>query len=152
MTQKLLHLADIGSARQQMGGERVAEGVRAYLLVDARTQGRLLYDGEYHHTRKARSTIIQKQSILALRLGLAQLLVLQHSLTGDAADRHKTLLVTLANHIYVALSVVYIVELQVAKFRYAQSARVEQFDDSPVTQTFGGGGVNRIYYAINLLG
>ena len=53
VTQKLLHLADIGSARQQMGGERVAEGVRAYLLVDARTQGRLLYDGEYHHARKA---------------------------------------------------------------------------------------------------
>ena len=53
VTQKLLHLADIGSARQQMGGEGVAEGVRAYLLVDARTQGRLLYDGEYHHARKA---------------------------------------------------------------------------------------------------
>ena len=53
VTQKLLHLADIGSARQQMGGEGVAEGVRAYLLVDARTQGRLFYDGEYHHARKS---------------------------------------------------------------------------------------------------
>ena len=53
VTQKLLHLADIGSACQQMGGEGVAEGVRAYLLVDARTQGRLFYDGEYHHARKA---------------------------------------------------------------------------------------------------
>ena len=76
VTEQFLHLADIGSARQQMGGEGVAEGVRAYLLVNARTQGRLLYNGEYHHTRKARSTIIQKQSILALRLWLAQLLVL----------------------------------------------------------------------------
>ena len=58
--QQLLHLADIGAALKKMGGEGVAESVRAYLLVDARTQGSLLYDGEYHHARESFATIIQE--------------------------------------------------------------------------------------------
>ena len=121
MTQKLLHLADIGSARQQMGGEGVAEGVRAYLLVDACTQGRLLYDGEYHPAREARASVIQEKRILAA-VCLALLLVELDAVAGKTTHGHKTLLVALADDADVALTEEEVAQLQVAQLRYAQSA------------------------------
>ena len=48
MTQKLLHLADIGSARQQMGGEGVAEGMRADAFFEPDVVGKLFDDVENH--------------------------------------------------------------------------------------------------------
>ena len=53
VTQQLLHLADIRSARQKVGGEGVAQGVGTDFLVDASALGCLLDDGEYHHAREA---------------------------------------------------------------------------------------------------
>ena len=49
VSEHLLHLADRGAAFEQMGGERVAEGVRADTFVDSGASCGLLEYREDHH-------------------------------------------------------------------------------------------------------
>lgn len=138
MTQEFLHLADICAASQQMGGEGVAEGVGAYLLVDACALGCLLDDGEYHHAREACASVVEKERVVALLALAALLLIERDALACDTTHRHKALLVSLADNAYVTLAKAQVAELQVAQLRHAQSARVEQLQYGTVAQSLCG--------------
>ena len=104
MTQELLHLADIGAASQQMGGEGVAEGVGANLLVDACALGSLLDDGVYHHAREACASVVEKERVVALLALAALLLIERYALARDTTHGHKALLVSLADNADVTLA------------------------------------------------
>lgn len=60
VAEKFLHLTNVGTSLQQMCGIGVSEGVRADFLGYACALGRLLYDGENHHTREFLAAITQK--------------------------------------------------------------------------------------------
>ena len=63
MPQQILNLSNVGATLQKMCGEGVAQRVWANFLIYAGTLCRLLYYGEYHHSRKSLATIVQKEKI-----------------------------------------------------------------------------------------
>lgn len=150
MSQQLLHLADVGTALQKVCGEGVSQRVRAYSLLDAGTRSGLADDGEDHHARKFRPSIVKKNDILAALFLFARLHVELYAVASYTAYRHHTLLVAFARHADETLAKEEIADLQLAQFAYAQTAGVEQLQNRLIAKPFGGGVVDDVYQSVDL--
>lgn len=64
MAEHLLDGAQVGATFEQMGGERVAQGVRRYVFAYACKFGVAFDDVEYHHAGKAASAAVEKHYVL----------------------------------------------------------------------------------------
>ena len=125
VAEHLLHLADAGTARYQMRGERVAERVRADGFVDAGILDRLAKDEKDHNACQFSAAIVEKECVGIPLLLLASVVEVHHyTLAGSRADRHESLFVALANDADVTLAEEQVAHSQRDEFRHAQPARV----------------------------
>ena len=126
MTQKLLHLADIGSARQQMGGEGVAEGVWTDGFLEPRLLGQLLDDVEHRDARHPFLEVGADEEVVfvpRLDVDLGAVGHIVHNLGyGPFGDGYQALLAALALDLDEALAQVEVGELEVACLGHAQTA------------------------------
>ena len=82
----------------------MSEGVGADFLIYASILGSLLYDGENHHARQFRASVVEEYRILGTAVGVAVFEIELYAVAGNATHRHKALLVALARHAYVTLA------------------------------------------------
>ena len=101
VAEQFLHLTYARTALKQMRGEGVAEGVGAHLLVDARTLGGLLDDGENHYAGESLASVVEEEYVAGALYLAAFLLVELYAVACQAADGHQTLLVALADDAYM---------------------------------------------------
>ena len=66
MTKHLLDSPQIGPAIYKMGGERMAECMRAYPFVQSYLLGEIFNDSKYHYTTKLFTPAVKEQNIFAL--------------------------------------------------------------------------------------
>lgn len=114
VAQELLYLTYVGTSLQQVCGERVAESVRADLLINASIFCCLFDDCENHHSGELRASIVQKNSILLAAIGTTLLQVELNTVTGYAAYRNQSLLVALSRYTNITLT-----KEEVAEFKLA---------------------------------
>ena len=152
MAQHLLHLADAGAPLEQVGGERVAEGVGADVLRDAGAARRLPDDGEEHHARQPRAPVVEEDGVVAGAYFAPLFEVALDFVARHAADGDQPLLVALADDADVALAEKEVAHPQRGELRGAQSARVEHLEHGAVAQPLGRARVNGGDDAVNLLG
>ena len=104
VTQKLLHLAYVGSTLQKVGCEGVAEGVRANLLIYTSIFCRLFDDSENHYSCKLRASVVKKNCLLFAAGGATLLQVELYAIAGNATYRHQSLLVALSSYADITLA------------------------------------------------
>ena len=64
MTQHFLHHTQVGSPFHQMGGERMSEGMRGYLLADIRQKSLSLDHLEHRLAAQRFSEPVKKQDVI----------------------------------------------------------------------------------------
>lgn len=137
---------------EQMGGERVAEGVGADVLRDAGPRGRLPDDGEEHHAREPSAAVVEEDGVVAGGHLAPLLEVALHLVARHAADGDQPLLVPLADDADVALAEEEVAHPQRHELRSAQPARVEHLEHGAVAQPLGRRPLCGGDDAVNLLG
>ena len=155
VAQHFLHLADTRAPFQQMRRKRVAEGVGAYVFVDARPPGRLFDDREDHHARQLPASVVQKYGVFLLVFVVEVAAVFQPAadfLAGRRAHRYQPLFVSFADYTDVAFAEKEVRHAQGRQFRGAQAARVEHFQHRAVAATLGGRRVDGRYDAVDFFG
>ncbi len=135
VAEQLLHDADVGTALQQMGGERVPKRVRAHLLLDP-SRGRVLLEDagaplageppaaqvqEHRRTRPSRGD---------LRPNPRE--VRAHRVTRVPADRDVAFLAPLPEDAHAPLLEVDVVHVEPDELRDPKAAGVERLEDGPV--------------------
>jgi hypothetical protein len=107
MSQHLLNCPEVSSCFDKVGCERVAEGMRTDLFLDARLAGKIPDNGKYHSSCKSSAPAIQKDHILIINyrqpapVNLVQIDLLQ----GFIADRYEPLLVTFSCDAYESFAI-----------------------------------------------
>ena len=152
MSEHLLHLPDRSPSFEQMGCERVAEGVGADAFFDSGIPRSLFEDGEDHDAREVAPAVVQEESILAGTGFGAFVEVAVDAFAGRGADGHEPLFVAFSDDADVALAEEEILDFQGYELRDAQSAGVEEFEHGAVAQTLDGGGVDGGDDAVDLVG
>ena len=138
VAQHLLDGAQVGATLEQVGGETVAQGVRADDLAHACQFAQLLDDVENHLPCQHRPSTVQEQDILAAALGdLAGTRLFQvqvNLLDGDRRDGDDALLVALADDIDKTLVQVDVRDEEPGALADAEAAAVQDFQDGAVPQ------------------
>ena len=141
VAEHLLHCSEVGTAFDEVGGKRVAEGVRADVFGDTGCFGELLDYHEYHDPRERFASSIEKHKILATRLdflGFAVVVdVVFEVVERVFGDRHKAFLIVFAYVLYIAEVFVDVGEFEVDEFGNTETTSLENFDESLVSMTMG---------------
>ena len=152
VAEQLLHLPDAGPALEQVGSERVPEGVRRYLLLDAGPAGRLAEDREDHDAREAAAAVVEEERLLPGPCAAPHLEVAVDPLPGRRTDRDESLLVALAGDADVTLAEEEVPDAERGELRDAQAARVEHLEHRGVADLLGGRSVHGGDDAVDLPG
>ena len=152
VSEHLLHLPDRSPSFEQMGCERVAEGVGADAFFDSGIPRSLFEDGEDHDAREAAPAVVQEESILAGTGFGAFVEVAVDAFAGRGADGYEPLFVAFSDDADVALAEEEILDFQGYELRDAQSAGVEEFEHGAVAQPLDGGGIDGGDDAVDLVG
>ena len=148
--------AQVGAVLEQVGGEGVAEGVGADVLLDACGFGELLDNVEDHDAREVLAAMGADEEVVlvaGLDVDVATVLlqVEFYLVDGGAGDGNETLLASLPLNADEAFVEEHVAELEVAELRHAEAAAVERLDDGSVAETFLAGNVDGIDDFIYLL-
>jgi hypothetical protein len=136
----LLQGAQVAAAREQVGGERVAQRVRAHPPVEARGAGVALDDLVEALAGQARPAVVDEEVALLAQADHPRAPVLQVGADrGDrvAADGHEPLLRALAPRAQDPRVEVDVADLEVDRLARAQPARVHELEQRPVAQGRG---------------
>lgn len=135
VAEHLLDGTEIGSTLEQMGGERVAEGVGRDSLAYSGSLGQSLDYLECTLTCEPTSTAIEKQDVLVTGLHFHAGTVLEPRcdlLDGGFRHGHYPLLVPLATHHQETLGRVYLGDLERDELAHAQSATIQHLHHGPI--------------------
>lgn len=101
VAEQFLYLADVGPAREQVGGETVAEGVRTHLLVDSGGRSGRLDGVEHHDARQLPAVAVEEKRIGGFFIARYSAVFAQvglHLHAAAVADRDEALFAPLAEH------------------------------------------------------
>ena len=133
MTKKLLNAAEIGAAVEQMGGEAVAEGVRAGTGVEAPSDEMFFEQAPHASRREPGPEPVQEDRRLARVLWLAERDPAADPRRRHGADWAEPFAAPLASNPRELLLVVEVVEVQADEFRDPESTPVERLEERPIT-------------------
>ena len=137
VSQHTLYGTQVRASFQQVGSEGMTEGVRADMLVDARTLDGPFEDREDHHARKLSAAVVEKYDLFARACAAPLFEIPLDLVPRRVADRHQPLFVAFADDADVSLAEKEVREPQRGQLRDAQAARVEHFEHGAVAQPLG---------------
>ena len=133
----LLHRAEVGSAFEEMGRERVAEEVRMDATgLEAGPFGELPQDEERAGAGQRAAACVQEEvgTVAAVEVWAAEREIAADGLGGRAAERNETLLAALSQHADDALLDRDAALLEPRGLRDAQPGSVEQLHERAVAE------------------
>ena len=147
MAQKFLDVAQAGAAGQEVGGERVAQGVRRDPAGDAGLAGVLLDDDPYPLTRQTHSSGIEEEGLLLEVLQEAEpplFQVLLQGRHGPAMDGEDPLLSALAEAAHRGRGQVDVIYVQGHDLAGPHAGGIKKLEERPVAQGLGRGSLGRL--------
>src|SRR5438477_499194 len=153
VTEHLLHRAQVGAALEQVGGERVAQGVRCDALGQPCEPGGALDDPPGPDARQGRAAGIEKYDPPSLapveaRSDLAY--VQRHRTQGATTQRDDPLFRALAEDPGHAVLVQHILEREPYQLGDARPGRVRELEDGPIADGERLVGVGRAQQTLDL--
>ena len=140
-------------AFDEVGGERVAEGVRGDLLVDARSHRLVLHDVEDVDAAEGFPGFVEEKDVLEGAGGgfRTRRQVVPDSIGGHFPEGDDALLVPLAHDIDITFFQVDMRDQETGALAHAEAAAVQDFQDGAVPQARRVPGVHRGDDGIDLL-
>ena len=127
MPEELLDHTQVCAVLQQMGGERMAEGVRGYGLGDTRLGAEPLDDGENHRTGQRAAVTVDKGEISGLGFKWpcgTFLHPVSEPLFRYRREGNEALLGAFAFNEHIVFVEIYLAQLQVHQFTHTKAGTV----------------------------
>ena len=140
VAEHLLHGAEVGTAFDEVRGERMAEGVRTHRLFNACVLHPLLDEHEDHLAGEVRPSAVQKDviflALLDFQLFTFAIHVVVHRFHGRLTNRNQPFFVALANYFDEAVIKKEVGKTQGDKLAYTQPSAVHHLHHGAVAVTF----------------
>ena len=135
VTKHLLNGSQTGSSLQQGGGERMAQGVWRYRLLDASVACRVLYHYQYHGACEVCSAAVEEHILLFTGLDVHDVTVVHpffYFLQGVVRYGHEAFLATFTDDAQTMFLLEDVGEAQRNEFADAQTAGEERLYDGAI--------------------
>src|SRR5580765_484947 len=153
VAEHLLDAAQVGSAFEQVRGERMPQQVRVDALrVEARTAGEAAQDQKSARAGEGATLCVQEElrAVPLVEIGAPVREVAAERLDRVAPDRNDALLVALAGATNESLLEVDAGSVETDGFAHAEPRAVEQLDQGPVAHHAGGRAGSRLDQPLSL--